>query len=332
MITTIDGWKRFSSTKRLDNIKVETVSERIAGDKDLTIYQIKCKDPEGSLKSLIEYIAKNGNTGHSFSIVVDPKDENEKTFGWDGDGGDYIREVEIVQEPVKESVDDGYYERLVSEVNRLMSSVEEKYGIDLWIYPTKSSAKTLILSKIVLPKGERGNGKGTKTMEEVTKFADDRGLQILLTPSKDFGGSVSRLKEFYRSFGFKPYKGYDFRESMIRPANESKEQDSDAIMLSLTKGEEPKKLNGKDWVVDKIIDVIQDPKDIAKYEASAGISTDLTYKTVATGDVLWLTALLKPRNRNTTTSAGEMGVIKVKVMNVYYGLNKITQLQKQGRL
>ena len=35
-------------------------------------------------------------------------------------------------------------------------------------------------------------------------------------PSSDFGGSKSRLIQFYKSFGFKNYKGYEFRESMIR--------------------------------------------------------------------------------------------------------------------
>ena len=37
----------------------------------------KCKDIEGELKSLIEYIKENGNTGHSFSIIVDPKERKK---------------------------------------------------------------------------------------------------------------------------------------------------------------------------------------------------------------------------------------------------------------
>ncbi len=321
MITNVNDWKRLRHN--------EATNEKIAGDKNFTTYEIKCKDLEGTLKSLIEYIAELGNRGHGFSIVVDKGDEYEKEFYWDGDGGDRIDSVEITHKPVKESAE---YDQLNAEVNALMTRLESTYGVDLWIGASKFK-NALTISKIVLPKEERGQGKGTSVMEEICKFADDRSLSIVLTPSKDFGGSVTRLKEFYKNFGFVKYKGYDFRETMIRKSlNESVDSNSAEIMLSLEQGEEPKKLNGKDWEVVKIIDIIQDPKDVEKYEAFAGISTETTYKTVATGDVLWLTALLKPRNRNTTTQAGEMGVIKVKVMNVYYGLNKLDTLRKQGKL
>lgn len=77
------------------------LSEGISDDK-LDIYEIKCCDVEGQLKKLIEYIAENGNGGHSFSIVVDPGDsENERKFFWDGDGGDYIEGVKQTQKRKK---------------------------------------------------------------------------------------------------------------------------------------------------------------------------------------------------------------------------------------
>lgn len=54
---------------------------------------------------MLEYIATNGNTGHSFEIVVDPDlKENRKIFGWDGDGSDMIKSIETIKEPVYESV------------------------------------------------------------------------------------------------------------------------------------------------------------------------------------------------------------------------------------
>lgn len=52
-------------------------------------YVVKCKDPEGEIKSIVEYISKIGNGGHSFTIVA-----GDKKFYWDGDGGDYIDTVE----------------------------------------------------------------------------------------------------------------------------------------------------------------------------------------------------------------------------------------------
>lgn len=45
------------------------------------------------LAEMINYIAKNGNGGHSFDIVVDPDSSNEESFGWDGDGSDFIKKV-----------------------------------------------------------------------------------------------------------------------------------------------------------------------------------------------------------------------------------------------
>lgn len=69
------------------------------------VYTIECVDGEGSLKSLIECISEIGNTGHSFSIVVDPDaselDGGNKKFDWDGDGRDRIisiKEKQIAQD------------------------------------------------------------------------------------------------------------------------------------------------------------------------------------------------------------------------------------------
>ena len=53
-------------------------------------------------------------------------------------------------------------------------------------------------------------------MEEICNFADKNNLRIALTPSSDFGGSKTRLNSFYRGFGFKPYKGFELREAMVR--------------------------------------------------------------------------------------------------------------------
>jgi hypothetical protein len=49
------------------------------------------------LNKLIEYIKTNGNTGHSFSIIVDPESETEEKFFWDGDGSDSIGDITVEQ-------------------------------------------------------------------------------------------------------------------------------------------------------------------------------------------------------------------------------------------
>lgn len=79
------------------------VNEGVAID-DMYVYKVTTRDPGQNLKKLIEYIGKNGNTGHSFEIVVDPdmtEEEGKKTFYWDGDGSDYIHSVETEKEPVQ---------------------------------------------------------------------------------------------------------------------------------------------------------------------------------------------------------------------------------------
>jgi predicted GNAT family acetyltransferase len=63
------------------------------------------------------------------------------------------------------------------------------------------------LDAIVVPKAMRGTGVGSQIMQHVIDAADEVGATVALTPSSDFGGSVPRLKRFYKRFGFQPNKG-----------------------------------------------------------------------------------------------------------------------------
>lgn len=68
--------------------------------------------------------------------------------------------------------------------------------------------RNLHLSRIEIEKGRRGQGLGTKAMEDLVALADQYGLLLTLSPSTDFGGSSKeRLKRFYRRFGFISNKG-----------------------------------------------------------------------------------------------------------------------------
>lgn len=88
-------------------------------------------------------------------------------------------------------------------------------GLD--IYENKSS---LILSRIIVKEECRGQGVGTNVMNDLIDYADTNGQIIALTPSKDFGGNVNRLIQFYKRFGFKMNKGanknFEFRDTMLR--------------------------------------------------------------------------------------------------------------------
>lgn len=78
----------------------------------------------------------------------------------------------------------------------------------------------ITVNKIVVPGDKRGEGKGSAAMQVLTDYADATGKHIALTPTADFGGNKTRLKEFYQRFGFKENKGkskvYEVSEGMVR--------------------------------------------------------------------------------------------------------------------
>lgn len=92
-------------------------------------------------------------------------------------------------------------------------SLREKYGVDLFLAGGRDADSVVSLDEIVVPKEQRGSGVGTRVMEEIVAEADRNGWTVALTPSNAKGGSVTRLREFYRRFGFVPNKGRnkDFR-------------------------------------------------------------------------------------------------------------------------
>jgi len=79
----------------------------------------------------------------------------------------------------------------------------------------------VVLDTIVIPKGNRKSGVGSKIMSQLVEVADKNGWQLALTPSDSFGSSKNRLEVFYRRFGFVKNSGrnkdYATMESMIRP-------------------------------------------------------------------------------------------------------------------
>ena len=97
-----------------------------------------------------------------------------------------------------------------SSSSNLRSSLEKKYGVKL---SYSVLGDLMDFDKIIVPKENRGKGVGTKVMREIINWANQNDVIISLTPSGDFGSSVSKLKKFYSGLGFKPNKGRnkDFR-------------------------------------------------------------------------------------------------------------------------
>lgn len=69
---------------------------------DYTEIVINVRDLENSLLRLIDYIQKKANPGHSFEVIVDPKDsEYRKSFFIDGDGAFFIKDIKKNGKKVK---------------------------------------------------------------------------------------------------------------------------------------------------------------------------------------------------------------------------------------
>jgi GNAT superfamily N-acetyltransferase len=102
----------------------------------------------------------------------------------------------------------------------ISETIKSKYPdvkIDLFGNPEKGYE----LSRIVVPKEGRSSGVGTQVMEDIIQMADAQGAKVSLTPDTEFGGtSVSRLKDFYKRFGFVENKGrnkdFSTRNTMYR--------------------------------------------------------------------------------------------------------------------
>jgi hypothetical protein len=85
--------------------------------------------------------------------------------------------------------------------------------------------------------------------------------------------------------------------------------------------------------IESIIDVFTDPSEIPGVsESASGISfnTDLSVKEVKRGDNIWITALLRKPGTTSFNSPAVQGVIKVRVVDIYYGLQYLNKVINNG--
>lgn len=93
-------------------------------------------------------------------------------------------------------------------------------------------------------------------------------------------------------------------------------------------------IDSDEYEIESIIDIITDVEEIKKLESAGSNikSTDLTYRAVDRNDIIWITCMLKARNNSAAYPLGEMGVIKCKVLDTFYGLNKLKQLKASDKI
>lgn len=85
-------------------------------------------------------------------------------------------------------------------------------------------AGILRLHNVTVRADLRGDGLGSRFMEALTRYADETGQRIGLTPVGDFGSDPERLRQWYRRFGFVNNQGrnrdFEIMESMVREPRE----------------------------------------------------------------------------------------------------------------
>lgn len=113
---------------------------------------------------------------------------------------------------------DSFRQHLAESANTLSALIRTFSDIDIHIRERNGIIR---LDKIVIPKDQRGEGRGSEFMNALTQYADRTKQRIATSPSKDFGAtSVSRLEQFYKKAGFKKNSGrnkdWEITETMIR--------------------------------------------------------------------------------------------------------------------
>jgi len=99
-------------------------------------------------------------------------------------------------------------------------NIKDKYpDVEIDIYGDANRGYEL--GRIQVPKDQQSSGVGSQVMNDLIAAADAEGAKISLTPDTSFGGtSVSRLKDFYKKFGFVENKGrnkdFSTRNTMYR--------------------------------------------------------------------------------------------------------------------
>lgn len=124
----------------------------------------------------------------------------------------------------------------------------------------------------------------------------------------------------------------DFKDKKVKKFEKDKEfqpLSDDIIAISRLDNGDYQKVKGPVQIV-QITGVITDQDEIKKLDEIAGgpvLNTDLSLKQVKRGDTIWLTALLQKPSSSNVYNSQTMSVIKARISDIYYGLNKLNQMK-----
>lgn len=124
----------------------------------------------------------------------------------------------------------------------------------------------------------------------------------------------------------------DFKDKKTKKFDKDQEFQTlsdDIIAISRLDNGDYQKVKGPVQIV-QITGVITDEDEIKRLDEIAGgpvLNTDLSLKQVKRGDTIWLTALLQKPSSSTVYNSQTMSVIKARIVDIYYGLNKLNQMK-----
>jgi len=223
-VERLQSGERFSTTT-IPNV-LNVIAERSARD-NVILQAARALQPEGVAYFQI-YEGDRSGSGRETSKGYQ---NNKKTSDYLDEVRQHFREVRtsgnvIVASDPKITQRKAFWQlapegpsmRFMPEALSQISSDLERAGIKNDI---SESNGVIRLHRMVVPPDQRNRGIGTSAMQQLVAYADQAGKRIALSPSTDFGGSsVSRLKDFYRRFGFVDNKGsgrdLSVSETMIR--------------------------------------------------------------------------------------------------------------------
>lgn len=158
--------------------------------------------------------AMNAKYGTSYK----PVEKDEEPDAWDPKYADDLDNSLLYADIAAWRKRQGYADE--SMIHENLDAITSKYDGKLDKFYVSEKPKYINLSAIVVAKAFRNQGIGSQVMKDLCAYADSLGKIITLTPSSDFGGSVSRLKAFYKSFGFIENKGrkrdFEISDAMYR--------------------------------------------------------------------------------------------------------------------
>lgn len=123
-------------------------------------------------------------------------------------------------------------------------------------------------------------------------------------------------------------------EKFKRKSKKDKQLSDDILILKKLDDGEYEKMENPVYIK-QITGILTDKKEIEKIEnqlteeyvpGAPVFNTDLQLKKVKRGDIIWVTALLERERSTTSYNSQTMGVIKARIVDYYYGLNKLKSI------